>query len=111
MGDRIELTGAFSHDGRWAQLTDNGWVFMSQIKTDIKTPKSAKSIPKSVPSEDVFLKRTSFPIGKHRLETYTYGEYVPSTGLMPSPGLYGYRGFPPLSVLRPVCLWPRIRLP
>ena len=107
MGDRLELTGAFSHDGRWAQLTDNGWVFLSQIKTGIKTPKKFSSVSRrSAPSEDVFeedfLSDWETPAG-----TYTYGEYMPSTGYYVGPGWYGYRGFRPLGgLLSPLAYGP-----
>jgi hypothetical protein len=31
MGEKLQLSGKFSSDGRWAQLADKGWVFSSQI--------------------------------------------------------------------------------
>jgi hypothetical protein len=37
-GDELRLNGTFSKDGRWAQLDNNGWVFLAQIKTDMKPP-------------------------------------------------------------------------
>ena len=39
-GDRVRLTGVFSPDGRWAQLDNNGWVFFSQLQTDVSPPES-----------------------------------------------------------------------
>lgn len=38
MGDRLPLSGQFSRDNRWAQLTDTSWAFVCQIKTNLKPP-------------------------------------------------------------------------
>jgi hypothetical protein len=38
LGDKLNLTGVFSTDNRWAQLDNNGWVFACQIKTDFRPP-------------------------------------------------------------------------
>ncbi|MEW6112180.1 MAG: hypothetical protein AB1664_08630 [Thermodesulfobacteriota bacterium] len=35
-GQTLNLVGVFSEDGRWAQLDNNGWVFFSQLRTDVK---------------------------------------------------------------------------
>jgi len=40
-GDKLHLTGVFSDDGRWAQLDKGGWVFVRQIKSDLKAPRTA----------------------------------------------------------------------
>jgi hypothetical protein len=37
-GEKLRLTGVFSSDNRWAQLDNNGWVLLSQIRTDLKPP-------------------------------------------------------------------------
>ena len=37
----MHLTGVFSKDGRWAQLDNNGWVFVGQIKTSVALPRRA----------------------------------------------------------------------
>jgi hypothetical protein len=42
-GAKLHLNGAFSKDGRWAQLTNNGWVFFSQVRSDIRPPHAAAS--------------------------------------------------------------------
>jgi len=39
-GEKVRLTGVFSRDGRWAQLDNNGWVFFSQLQTDVRPPQS-----------------------------------------------------------------------
>lgn len=46
-GQKLHLTGVFSSDGRWGQLKDNGWVFLSQIQTDLQIPRSMVSRPPS----------------------------------------------------------------
>jgi hypothetical protein len=38
MGERLPLSGNFSRDNRWAQLTDTGWVFVCQIRTNLRPP-------------------------------------------------------------------------
>lgn len=42
-GDKLVLTGVFSNDKRWAQLDNGGWVFISQIKSDILPRQAATS--------------------------------------------------------------------
>jgi len=51
MGEKLRLTGVFSGDGRWAQLDNNGWVYVSQIATDLKPPRTLAKPAK--PSETV----------------------------------------------------------
>jgi hypothetical protein len=46
-GDKLNLTGVFSSDNRWAQLDNNGWVVLSQIKTDLRPPQAVVSTPSS----------------------------------------------------------------
>ncbi|MBI5570037.1 MAG: SH3 domain-containing protein [Desulfomonile tiedjei] len=41
VGESLHLTGVFSKDGRWAQLDNNGWVFVGQIKTSVALPRRA----------------------------------------------------------------------
>jgi hypothetical protein len=43
MGEKLGLSGAWSADGRWAQLADGNWVFGGQIQTDLKRPAVARS--------------------------------------------------------------------
>jgi hypothetical protein len=45
-GQKLQLTGVFSSDGRWAQLQNKGWVFLSQIQTDLQPPRSMASSPR-----------------------------------------------------------------
>jgi uncharacterized protein YraI len=42
-GQKLQLTGVFSSDGRWAQLQNKGWVYLSQIQTDLVPPRSVAS--------------------------------------------------------------------
>jgi hypothetical protein len=42
-GERLNLTGVFSSDGRWAQLDNNGWVFFGQLETDVRPPQAIAS--------------------------------------------------------------------
>jgi hypothetical protein len=42
-GEKVQLSGVFSGDRRWAQLDDGGWVPFKQIKTDVQAPKAMKS--------------------------------------------------------------------
>jgi hypothetical protein len=41
--DTLILTGVFSENGRWAQLDNNGWVFVQQIQTDVRPSTSMAS--------------------------------------------------------------------
>ncbi|MBI5570101.1 MAG: hypothetical protein HY914_09160 [Desulfomonile tiedjei] len=53
LGDKVRLTGVFSGDNRWAQLTDNGWVFSCQIKTDFKPAGPRVACGRSEPTIEI----------------------------------------------------------
>ncbi len=42
-GERLQLTGQWSRDGRWLELADGGWVFAGQVQSDLKPPRTASS--------------------------------------------------------------------
>ena len=46
MGQELNITGVWTSNG-WAQLADNGWVYGSQIQTDLSPPQTAFSETRS----------------------------------------------------------------
>jgi hypothetical protein len=51
-GEKVQLSGVFSEDRRWAQLDDGGWVPFKRIRTDVHAPKAMKSGRGSSSSRD-----------------------------------------------------------
>ncbi len=43
LNQRLPLTGNWSSDGRWAQMSNGNWVFGGQIQTDLKPPRTAQA--------------------------------------------------------------------
>src|SRR5208283_2813826 len=70
MGEELKITGVWTTNG-WAQLADNGWVYGSQIKTDLRPPQAAFSETRTyvVPERE-------YPVN---LYAYDYG-YLPDYG-------------------------------
>lgn len=58
MGDRLQLNGVWSSDNSWAQLESQGWVYASQIKTDLKPPYKA-SASRSRPRSQMMMNPTT----------------------------------------------------
>lgn|GEM_PF-1169881 len=59
-GERLRLTGVFSSDNRWAQLDNNGWVLLSQIRTDLKPPRPVVTYqkPEVIEQKTVVIERS-----------------------------------------------------
>lgn len=57
-GEKLRLTGVFSSDNRWAQLDNNGWVILSQIRTNLRPPQAAAAAPSYVESLPLVIEKT-----------------------------------------------------
>ncbi|MEW6533205.1 MAG: SH3 domain-containing protein [Thermodesulfobacteriota bacterium] len=94
-GQTLNLVGVFSEDGRWAQLDNNGWVFFSQLRTDVR-PSGAEW--EKAAAEGKKSKGKKMYRG-HKFRHY-YGCFYPGYYYYGYPGYYhyGYRshssGFP-----------------
>ncbi len=51
MDEKLQLSGNYSSDGRWAELADKGWVFAAQIDAPNK-PKVQRQARRSYESYD-----------------------------------------------------------
>ena len=86
LGEKLRLTGLFSGDGRWAQVDNNGWVYVSQIATDLKPPQTVAKPAKSSVSESKAVeswnyRATTGPVYYGRFHRPFYRSY--------GPGFYG----------------------
>ncbi|HTY26134.1 MAG TPA: SH3 domain-containing protein, partial [Desulfomonilaceae bacterium] len=99
MGQTLNLTGAFSKDGRWAQLDNNGWVYFHQLRTDLMPPKHARSMTSGRRSSRSWERAAGAGSGSY----YSEGAYMPYTYYYGSPYYSTYRPgfgnlFPPLNL-------------
>ncbi len=84
MGTRLGLSGAWSADGKWAQVADGNWVYGDQIQTDLKRPAVARS---SSGGSGGYSERMM-------VHDDSGGGNFTDTGIVYGPGLgYGYGGF------------------
>jgi len=87
MGERLGLSGAWSADGKWAQLADGNWVFGGQIQTDLKRPAVARSSSGGSGQSGGYSERMM-------VHDDSGGGNWTDTGIVYGPGLgYGYGGF------------------
>jgi hypothetical protein len=90
MAEKLQLSGNYSSDGRWAELTDKSWVYAAQIDAPNK-PKVQRQTCRSYESYDT---EDSYPMASDTVVVYgsPYG-YVPAVGLGfgfgPSRGRHG----------------------
>ena len=70
MGEELHITGVWTSNG-WGQLADNGWVYGSQIKTDLRPPQTAFSETRTY-----VVTEKEYPVN---LYTYDYG-WLPDYG-------------------------------
>jgi hypothetical protein len=101
MGQTLVLTGAFSTDGRWAQLDNNGWVTFRQIRTSLKPPKRVISRVRTSDSDSDFDELWGRPAGagsSTRVSSEPY--YDTDVGYFGVP-YYSYYGWPGYTVRRP----------
>jgi hypothetical protein len=106
-GTTLNLTGVFSNDGRWAQLDNNGWVFVRQIKTDVKPPRSvAKRSGSWEQAAGAGSSGTSEYGSTYGDGSYYYygwpGYYYSPGGLSRGPASFGLPPLPPLPALPPL---------
>ncbi|MFH1112843.1 MAG: hypothetical protein V1792_02890 [Pseudomonadota bacterium] len=61
MDEILQLSGTYSSDGRWAQLSDNGWVFAAQIDAPNK-PRVQRQARRSYESYETYDSEDSYPM-------------------------------------------------
>jgi hypothetical protein len=91
MGEQLFLTGVFSDDGRWAQLSNNGWVYVDQIQSSLKPKKHARAVSRPRASDDYDMWEE--PAGTYYEDYPSYGYYGDNPGFYGGYRSYGYRRF------------------
>jgi hypothetical protein len=90
-GQTLNLVGVFSDDGRWAQLDNNGWVFFSRLRTDVR-PSGAEWEKAAAAGKERGGKKA---YRGHKFRHY-YGCFYPGYYFYGYPGYYHY-GYPSYS--------------
>ena len=67
MGDELKITGVWTSND-WAQLAENGWVYGTQISTDLQPPRTAYS------------KRPAYVASEQAVPDYDDWGYLPDYG-------------------------------
>ncbi|MBI4963697.1 MAG: hypothetical protein HY913_10505 [Desulfomonile tiedjei] len=75
LGEQLNITGVWTSNN-WAQLAENGWVYGSQIQTDLRPPSAAYSRAERytyVEDEYPVVSYTESYLPDYGYETYWYG--------------------------------------
>ena len=90
MDEKLQLSGNYSRDGRWAELADKGWVFAAQIDAPNK-PKvqsqARRSYERYDTEEDSYTMESDSSLWREPAG-FSYGT---DTGVVYGPGSYSYR--------------------
>jgi hypothetical protein len=90
MDEKLQLSGNYSRDGRWAELADKGWVFAAQIDAPNK-PKvqsqARRSYERYDTEEDSYTMESDSSLWRGPAGV----SYGTDTGVVYGPGSYSYR--------------------
>jgi hypothetical protein len=81
----VQLNGKWSSDGRWLQVDNGGWVYASQLQTDLKRPKVASSSRRSysaAPDDEEYIVSDGYGDGY-------YGDYTDTGIIYGGPYVWG----------------------
>jgi hypothetical protein len=89
MDEKLQLSGNYSRDGRWAELADKGWVFAAQIDAPNKpkVQRQARRSYETYDTEDSYTVESDSSLWREPAG-FSYGT---DTGVVYGGGSYSYR--------------------